>query len=53
MTLHRPSNLNDDILKDIFEAISNFTDDYQVILPAIQGLKITLKIIILSFQMLF
>ena len=34
MTLHRPSNLNDDTLKDIFEAISNFTHDYQVILPA-------------------
>ena len=34
MTLHRPSNLNDDTLKDIFEAISNFSQDYQVILPA-------------------
>ena len=28
MTLHRPSNLNDETLKDIFEAISNFTQDY-------------------------
>ena len=34
VTLHRPSNLNDDILEDVFEAISNFTDDFQVILPA-------------------
>ena len=39
MTLHRPSNLNDDTLKDIFEAISNFTQDYQVILPAHPRLK--------------
>ena len=39
MTLHRPSNLNDETLKDIFEAISNFTQDYQVILPAHPRLK--------------
>ena len=34
VTLHRPSNLNDVTLKDIFEAIGNFTNDYKVILPA-------------------
>ena len=39
ITLHRPSNLNDDTLKDIFEAISNFIQDYQVILPAHPRLK--------------
>jgi len=39
ITLHRPSNLNDDTLKDIFEAISNFTQNYQVILPAHPRLK--------------
>jgi len=39
MTLHRPSNLNDETLKEIFEAISNFTQDYQVILPAHPRLK--------------
>ena len=39
MTLHRPSNLNDETLKDIFEALSNFTQDYQVILPAHPRLK--------------
>jgi len=39
VTLHRPSNLNDDILEDVFEAISNFTDDFQVILPAHPRLK--------------
>ena len=39
MTLHRPSNLNNETLKDIFEAISNFTQDYQVILPAHPRLK--------------
>ena len=39
ITLHRPSNLNDDTLKDIFEAINNFTQDYQVILPAHPRLK--------------
>ena len=39
MTLHRPSNLNDKTLKEIFEAISNFTQDYQVILPAHPRLK--------------
>ena len=39
VTLHRPSNLNDDILEDVFGAISNFTDYYQVILPAHPRLK--------------
>ena len=39
ITLHRPSNLNDGTLKDIFDAISNFTQDYQVILPAHPRLK--------------
>ena len=39
ITLHRPSNLNDDTLKDIFGAISNFIQDYQVILPAHPRLK--------------
>jgi len=39
MTLHRPSNLNDDTLEDIFGAISNFTEDYQIILPAHPRLK--------------
>ncbi len=39
MTLHRPSNLNDDILRGIFDAIGHFTEDYQVILPAHPRLK--------------
>ena len=39
MTLHRPSNLSDSILNNIFEAVGNFTEDYQVILPAHPRLK--------------
>jgi len=39
MTLHRPSNLSDSILNNIFDAVGNFTEDYQVILPAHPRLK--------------
>ncbi len=39
MTLHRPSNLSYDILNNIFEAVENFTDIYQIILPAHPRLK--------------
>ena len=39
MTLHRPSNLTDTTLQNIFEAVSSFTEDYQIILPAHPRLK--------------
>ena len=39
MTLHRPSNLSDTVLNDIFEAVEKFNIDYQIILPAHPRLK--------------
>jgi len=39
MTLHRPSNLTDKILKDIFQAVGKFTESYEIILPAHPRLK--------------
>ena len=39
MTLHRPSNLTDYILNDIFEAVGRFSDTYDIILPAHPRLK--------------
>ena len=39
MTLHRPSNLTDNILNDIFQAVGKFTESYEIILPAHPRLK--------------
>ena len=39
MTLHRPSNLTDTILNDIFQAVRGFTESYEIILPAHPRLK--------------
>ena len=43
MTLHRPSNLTDYILNDIFEAVGKFSDTYEIILPAHPRLKNFIK----------
>ncbi len=43
MTLHRPSNLTDYILNDIFEAVGRFSDTYEIILPAHPRLKNYIK----------
>ena len=39
MTLHRPSNLTDNILNNIFQAVGKFTESYEIILPAHPRLK--------------
>ena len=43
MTLHRPSNMSDNILNNIFSATNEFSDQYDVILPAHPRLKIFLE----------
>ena len=39
LTLHRPFNLNDNNLKIIFDGVSKFTKDYDIIIPAHPRLK--------------
>ena len=39
LTLHRPVNLNDNNLKIIFDGVSKFTKDYDIIIPAHPRLK--------------
>ena len=39
ITLHRPSNLTENILNDIFEAVDRFSSTYEIILPAHPRLK--------------
>ena len=39
MTLHRPSNLTDIILSNIFQAVNKFIESYEIILPAHPRLK--------------
>ena len=50
MTLHRPSNMSDDILNNIFSATNEFSDQYDVILPAHPRLKIFLEETKINFQ---
>ena len=50
MTLHRPSNMSDDILNNIFSATNEFSDQYDVILPAHPRLKIFLEKTNINFQ---
>ena len=53
MTLHRPSNLSDDILNDIFEAVGRFTETYEIILPAHPRLKNYIEDQKISFKNIF
>ena len=53
LTLHRPSNLTDYILNDIFEAVSRFSDAYEIILPAHPRLKNYIKHKKISSKKLF
>ena len=50
MTLHRPSNMSDNILNNIFSATNEFSDQYDVILPAHPRLKIYLENTNINFQ---
>ena len=50
MTLHRPSNMSDKILNNIFSATNEFSDHYDVILPAHPRLKIYLENTNINFQ---
>ena len=50
MTLHRPSNMSDNILNNIFSATNEFSDQYDVILPAHPRLKIFLEETKINFQ---
>ena len=53
MTLHRPSNLSDSILNDIFEAVGRFTETYEIILPAHPRLKNYIDNQKISFKNIF
>ena len=53
MTLHRPSNLSDGILNDIFEAVSRFTETHEIILPAHPRLKNYIDNQKISFKNIF
>ena len=50
MTLHRPSNMSDNILNNIFSATNEFSDQYDVILPAHPRLKIFLEKTQINYQ---
>ena len=53
MTLHRPSNLSDGILNDIFEAVGRFTETHEIILPAHPRLKNYIDNQKISFKNIF
>ena len=53
MTLHRPSNLSDGILNDIFEAVGRFTETHEIILPAHPRLKNYIDNQNISFKNIF
>jgi len=50
MTLHRPSNMSDNVLNNIFSATNEFSDQYDVILPAHPRLKIFLEKTQINYQ---
>jgi UDP-N-acetylglucosamine 2-epimerase (non-hydrolysing) len=50
MTLHRPSNMSDNILNNIFSATKEFSNQYDVILPAHPRLKNFLEETKINFQ---
>jgi UDP-N-acetylglucosamine 2-epimerase (non-hydrolysing) len=50
LTLHRPSNMSDNILNSIFSATKEFSNQYDVILPAHPRLKIFLEETKINYQ---
>ena len=50
LTLHRPSNMSDNILNNIFSATKEFSNQYDVILPAHPRLKIFLEETKINYQ---